>query len=407
MFTKRQMKLVLVSADIPYPPSNGGRVEVWRRLRTLHAAGWRTGLICWYDKGRVPEPSADQIEALLGVCDWIEVIPIDRSPSEIAKRLLRLWREPSHVASRRVTCPMGKMRTKVASFSPDAVFLDGLYGASVAQDLCARLRLPLLYRSHNIEHAYMRAQYEREGRLKSKLGLLANMIGLRRYERSVIGKSTAVLDISLADQQYWTSVGFDQVEWLPPSVDQDFVQDMGAAAPIECDVLYFGNLNTPNNVEGVLWFVREVLPRLSSDRLRIWVAGSRPLGTVREALRTDERIRLIENPPNMAGVLRSARVIVNPVQAGSGVNIKAIEMLFSSAHLVSTTAGAAGLPEQAQACFSVADKAEKFAAAIDAALLTNAGPDLAGRAQARQTFANSQIATRIARAVRFAEKVDQ
>lgn len=37
---------------------------------------------------------------------------------------------------------------------------------------------------------------------------------------------------------------------------------------------------------------------------------------------------LIENAPDAVAVLRDARVLVNPIFSGSGVNVKSVEMLI-------------------------------------------------------------------------------
>jgi len=86
----------------------------------------------------------------------------------------------------------------------------------------------------------------------------------------------------------------------------------------------------------------------------------------------------------MAEVVGQARVLVNPMLAGSGVNLKSVEMLFSDAGLVSTTVGVAGLSDSAKRCFAIADSAEGFASAVLAAL--GAVPDLSERIGVRSSF---------------------
>ena len=42
-------RLLVVAADVPYPLTNGGRADAWRRLLALKKAGIEIGLVCWYD----------------------------------------------------------------------------------------------------------------------------------------------------------------------------------------------------------------------------------------------------------------------------------------------------------------------------------------------------------------------
>lgn len=379
------MRILCISNDIPLPANSGGRVDVWRRMSALREAGHTLGLVCWVDAGRGEPPSPEVLAKLGEVCSTIKVMPITRSASELFRRLLQLWRWPSHVASRWVSSRNAGLVAWADAFKPDVVFLDGLYGGAVAMDLSKRLKCPLWYRSHNIEHRYMAAQRARESHWKRRLGLAANCIGLEAFERSVLRRAARVFDISQEDAAFWRGEGFANVEWVPTLVDRAFASRLAACSVEKCyDLLYFGNLNTPNNVEAVGWFIRQVLPLVDGDNLKIVIAGSRPSPEVRLLVGLDRRIRLLENPVDMAEVVGQARVLVNPMLAGSGVNLKSVEMLFSDAGLVSTTVGVAGLSNSAKRCFAVADSPDGFASAVLAAL--GAAPDASERIGVRASF---------------------
>lgn len=384
------MRILCIANDIPLPANSGGRVDVWRRMSALRDAGHTLGLVCWTDAGRGDPPSQDVLARLSESCSTFKVMPITRSAGEILGRLFQLWRWPSHVASRWVSSRNAGLVAWAEAFSPDVVFLDGLYGGAVAIELSSRMKCPLWYRSHNIEHRYMAAQRARESQWKRRLGLAANCVGLEAFERSVLRYAERVFDISQEDAGFWRGEGFSHVEWVPTMVDRAYSSRL-AACSVEkrFDVLYFGNLNTPNNVEAVSWFVRQVLPLIDGD-LKIVVAGSRPSSEVRSLVGLDRRISLLENPVDMAEVVGQARVLVNPMLAGSGVNLKSVEMLFSDAGLVSTSVGVAGLSEHSKRCFAVADSPEGFARAVRSALV--AVPNVSIRLGARASFSPELLA---------------
>lgn len=362
------MKILCVANEIPLPAQSGGRVDIWRRLQAFKSSGHSVALLCWFDEGRMDPPSDEVLKKLLQVCDDLKVVPILRNPIEIAKRLLNLWRWPSHVAARKVTSDWSVVLAWANAFAPDLIWLDGLYGAAVAVSLSNTFQKQLWYRSHNIEHQYMLAQQARETRWVRRLGLLANCFGLERFERTIMARAVRVFDISLDDSRYWQSEGFEHVEYLPTLVDSDFADRIKQRkSDRNIDLLYFGNLNTPNNVEAVRWLVCEVLPHVKYSG-RFVLSGSSPTTAIRGLLAKDNRLELLENPTDMAEVISRARVIVNPMRAGSGVNLKSVEMLFSEAFLVSTSVGVAGLPSEARACFSIHDEVVDFSTAIQAGL---------------------------------------
>jgi glycosyltransferase involved in cell wall biosynthesis len=368
MNTPRAPRILVIANDAPLPANSGGRVDVWRSLQALHRGGARLALQGWLDAGRGTHPDATLLQQLRAVCDTVNLTPITRSPREILQRLLRLAWLPSHAASRWVTLDRAQLLADARRFAPDAIWLTGLYGGASAIWLSRSLGVPLLYRSHNVEHLYMRRQLAHAVGLTQRLGLLANLIGLRRFERRVMRAARVVFDISQDDQAWWRAQGFAQVEWLPTLVDDDMARALSQPAEARFDVIYFGNLRTPNNVDAVRWLVEAVLPRLQRPGLRVLLAGSDPSADVQRLAASDARIELIANPPDMPSLVRQGRVLVNPVRAGSGVNLKSVEMLFTRSALVSTRVGVQGLPATVQACFALADDADAFARAIEQGL---------------------------------------
>jgi polysaccharide biosynthesis protein PslH len=396
-------RLLVIPNEFPLPGNSGGRIDVWRRMQVLHDSGVELGLLTWYDAPRDGAPESALLTALHAVCKTVHLTPIRRNASELLQRALRLGRMPSHIASRWVTLDRAAALAWATEFAPSLILLDGLYGVAVARWLAGALGVPWIYRSHNIEHHYMRFQWDRARSLKQRAGLAATIWGLEDVECATVRDAAEVLDISQSDAAYWQRSTQREIRWLPTVVDGAFAAAMAAAATRAptWDLLYFGNLNSPNNVEAVRWLVRAVLPLLGPRALRIALAGSGPNAEVRELAASDARITLLADPPAMATLAGAARVLVNPVQAGSGMNLKSVEMLFSNTGLVSTPAGVQGMPEAVMQCFAVAGDAPGFAALVQRALDTGA-PDasaLALRAAARAPFQPEVAAGLLAKAM--------
>lgn len=396
------MRILVVPMELPLPANHGGRIDVWRRLCLLHARGHALALLSWQNLARDGDVAPQPMAELDAVCAARHVSWIRRSPLETLRRAVRLPWLPSHAAVRWVTLDKAAALAWARHFAPDVLLLDGLYGVAAARWLARQLGVPWVYRSHNIEHVYMRQQRARAEGWRARLGLAANLPGLRRLEEATVRDAACVFDISPADAAHWRARGHAHVHWLPTAVDAAFEAGVAQAAtrPPDWDLAYFGNLNTPNNVEAVAWLVTEVLPLLPGRELRFVLAGSRPGAAVRRLAAVDARITLLADPPSVAAVAGAARVLVNPLQAGSGVNLKSVEMLFSPAHLVSTPAGVQGLTGAAAACFAVHADAAGFAAAVHAGLQA---PPVAAvlheRRAARAAYAPAGIAAQLERAL--------
>lgn len=392
------MKVAYFSCQMPYPATHGGLVDDWARLNAMKAAGAQLALVTWYaDRGEpIPE---EAMQALRGVAVQVHALPIRATFTDRIKRLIRLIRWPSHVASRIPSrAELTLLWRALDHFQPEAIWLDALYPTVLAQRAALRYGVPLFYRSHNIEHAYMRGQVARAVSPRDRLAWGLNLPHLRRVEFETWRAADAVFDISMDDLLWWSTQGLSNGHWLPPLVHPDKVKALSAPylTRPQFDVGYLGNLRTPNNVEGIVWLLREVWPILLKSRpdMTLLLAGSSPSDAVREAVQGARQVTLLENPPDVVPVLRDARVLVNPVFAGSGVNVKSVEMLFTPARLVSTRQGVAGLPEHVRSCFTVAQEADSFVSAILDALARDPvldGTERQQRESARQEFDYSKV----------------
>ena len=282
----------------------------------------------------------------------------------------------------------------IQQFRPQAVLLEGLGGGLLAMRLAAKCQVPLFYRSQNIEHFYVAALLRRVKGARNRLVGLTNLFTTLSFEEKVLRAAKRFFDISNADLQFWQQRGYTNGQWLPPIVDMPRAEKLSTPEYWQpaFDVAYVGNLFATNNVEGVLWFLREVLPLLRAQRpqLSLFIAGSRPLPEVLAAA-AEGGATVVANPDDVVPHLRNARVLVNPVFAGSGMNIKSVEMLFTPAALVSTAQGLQGLPTHVRAEFAQADTAQAFAAAVAVALAASHCGVSTSRVLARDEFSPNQV----------------
>ncbi len=395
-------RLTVFAPDVPYPPHRGGRADVWRRLLALRGLGVAVQLVCFYDDEPGKRPSDAELATLRAVVDDLLVFPIRKGPWRTAGRLLHLASMPSHVSSRRLqAAELAGLRQRVIAHAPDHLWAEGPWCGDTVLKLSRACGIPMAYRSHNIEHLYLPRQAAAARRTRDRIAWTLAGIGLQRYERRMIRHARHVFDISADDLAYWQGQGVQHASWLPPLAEsaltpQALEANANAPAPT-LDVLYLGNLTTPNNIRGVEWLVLDILPIVQRLRpgTRLVVAGSRP-GAHVQALCTAAGVELQADVPDALALYRQARVLVNPVRTGSGTHVKAIEMLMMRSPIVTATQGTRGLPETVKRLFRVADSSEDFARHIVAALADPVDA-WAERAQARRLFGPDSVRAAIDR----------
>jgi len=358
------VKITVICHEIPLPPNHGGRVDMWRRLLAFARLGVQLQIISW----SYEPPEETIIREIQQTAPSFINIPIKRQLGYRLRRLPNILQGSLYAALR---WPEKTLRREIVAavqeFNPDCLWLDGFHGGLLACYLEERLGVPFFYRSQNIEHVYLDKLRKSSRGLRSWLVLAAGRFRLRAFEKKLIETSLCVYDISLDDMAFWQRSCKGDIRWLPPLLDWNgLCLRENHPGIFECDVLFLGNLNTENNIFALRWFLEEVVPQLlrTLPQCRIWVAGSKPVPQVRAMCERVKEVSLLVDPEDAVALLRSSRVLVNPAQRCSGVNLKSLDMLAACRPVVSTSQGVTGLPREVKELFFINDSPEAFAKAI-------------------------------------------
>jgi polysaccharide biosynthesis protein PslH len=128
------------------------------------------------------------------------------------------------------------------------------------------------------------------------------------------------------------------------------------------------------NIDGVDYFVREVLPliRKKLPGCTLSIVGRKPTPAITALTHRDSAIRVTGTVPDVRPYLWGAKLSIVPLRIGGGTRLKIYESMAAGVPVVSTTVGAEGLAVSDPENIRIADTPEHFAAAcID--LLKNGG----------------------------------
>lgn len=354
------MKMTIVAMEIPYPPIHGGRVDVWRRVKMLAEQGTEIQMICWSRE----MPNAETLDVIYQYVKDFYPIIYQRGLDVYLRRVFDLFLYPLEVTSRILRGEEWKqLIDSVRCFQPDVIFCDHIHSGWVASRLSKALERPMIVRSHDIEHLHYR-YYLQCAKGYKKLVRLLSLNHLEAYEKSLFKQSLAFYDISKDDLKFWKDQGFNNGYFLPPLIEFSQENNHKNTQKIKSyDVVFLGNLNSENNVAGIIWFIEEVFPILKerSPGIKVLIAGSNPIPKIKTICENKEGLDLKINPPSAIEIYQSGRVLIDPVATGSGVSIKSIDMLAIGQPIVSRPKGLSGLPEEARQYFRVASDAPSFA----------------------------------------------
>lgn len=106
--------------------------------------------------------------------------------------------------------------------------------------------------------------------------------------------------------------------------------------------VFVGSLSYPPNAEGLIWFIRRVMPLLDVPDFRLEIVGAgAPAELIAAARRGDVRLR--GWVADLDEVYRRATLAILPLHSGGGTRIKLIEAAAHGTPFVATRRAAAGL----------------------------------------------------------------
>ena len=170
-------------------------------------------------------------------------------------------------------------------------------------------------------------------------------------------------------------------------------------------LLFDGAFGYAPNVEGILWFARQVLPRLP-DALRVRLVGRDPPPAIRE-LHGHHGIEVVGPVVDLGAAYAEATLAIAPLLTGAGTRLKLIEAAAHAVPAVTTATAARGLDFVTPDTAWLADDAAPFAEAILTVLSDPAGRSrraALSRKRAQATHDRVQVVERLA--LRFARMLE-
>jgi hypothetical protein len=320
---------------VPYPADYGGAIDVYYKIKALAEAGAEIYLHC-FQYGRPESPQLAQL------CKQVWYYPRLTGFRGLSARL------PYIVNSRRNSLLLKRL---IETEAP--ILFEGVHATYYLSHPSLRNRFKAI-RTHNVEHDYYRQLAAKERSLFKRMYYGTEASLLQGYE-SKLQYAQAFFSLSAEDDKYFAS--------QYPSISHAFIapfQPYGqvVSAPGRGEYsLYHGNLAHGENIEAVLFLLREVFSKVNIPFI---VAGRNPSKELIAACDQVPNCTLLANPGSeeMEKLVRDAQIHVLPTFQQSGMKLKLLYALFSGRHVLvnSPMLHGTGLDK----CCSVADGAKEM-----------------------------------------------
>lgn len=218
--------------------------------------------------------------------------------------------------------------------------------------------IKVIYYGHDLHFLRETREYELTGDLKKK----RDADYWRTMETSLMYR---------ADMSYYPSqVEVDAIHKIDQTVRvkaitayvyEEFLHELPDDFAKREGLLFVGGFAHPPNADAVLWFAKEVYPRIR-ERIEVpfYIVGSKVTEEIKELEGNGIVVKGFVSDEELEELYRSTRLTVVPLRYGAGVKGKVVEALYYGSPIVTTSVGAEGIPG-AEEVMVIRDLAEEFA----------------------------------------------
>ncbi|MCE5301062.1 MAG: glycosyltransferase family 4 protein [Spirochaetia bacterium] len=343
------MNILVLSPVLPYGPSDGDRLRIYRTAEQLKAAGHKLHLVSFINPGEEP-----LIKETLKIFDTVDTARISRATVLYNAALC----VPRVIPVNTGAYELKKMHRLVAGgvkrYAPDMAYAYRLRMAQYAEGLDMPKAIDLV----DSMAGYMDRALNYEKNPVRLLYYLYDRPLVLAAEKSAIAGFDAVFLNSEDDRDF---LGDDRAIVAPNGANGAKV---GRSKNMTYTVGFFGNLNYRPNLDAMGWFLKNVWKKsFDSDKnIRLEIAGS---GGEKLAHKISANCEIKGFVRDIDALVASWDVTVVPVRYGAGRQNKIMQAWADRTPVIATSFTARGVYGEDGKNLLTADTAQEFTRAIN------------------------------------------
>jgi glycosyltransferase involved in cell wall biosynthesis len=351
------MKILWIKSDFLHPTTRGGQIRTLEMLRRLHA-GHEIHYVA-LDHANEAEGrrrSGEYSRKAYGIPHYA---PSRRSLRFVGQLVWGLLaNEPVSISRYRSRAMRRLLENLMGTEDFDCVVCDFLSPAVNVPDLNG-----VVLFQHNVETVIWERHAAVASNSLTRWYLRRQADKMRAFEQGVCTSVAHIVAVSEADASLLRErFGASSVSAIPTGVDVSRFTPPSVIEP-DADCVFLGSMDWLPNIDGVVYFVNEVLPiiRRTNPSATLTIVGRRPGPEIRALAHRDRGITVTGTVDDVRPYLWRSRISVVPLRVGGGTRLKIFEAMAAKVPVVSTTIGAEGLDVLAPDHIRLADTPEGFA----------------------------------------------
>lgn len=221
----------------------------------------------------------------------------------------------------------------------------------------------IFYFAHDLHHVRMYRDYLVSGNEESlKESEHWKKIEMELFEKTDVGHVVGCYEQELMQKAFpdkpIRNIPLYIYEDTPERIEKDFAKRK--------DILFVGGFKHMPNVDAVIWFAKEVFPKILEKYPDVvWrIVGSSAPPEVQELASEHIILEGFVSDEELGELYRRCRLVVVPLRYGAGVKGKIVEAAYYQIPVVTTSIGGEGL-DSSVGSFLMEDDAEKMAVLVE------------------------------------------
>lgn len=131
------------------------------------------------------------------------------------------------------------------------------------------------------------------------------------------------------------------------------------------DLLFVGGFGHKPNVDAILWFTKEVFPKIlkNNPEIKLNIVGSNPTQDIKDLKSENINVVGYVSDEELEKYYLETRMVVVPLRYGAGIKGKVVEAMTKGVPIITTSVGVEGL-ENIENMFFICDNAHDFANSV-------------------------------------------
>lgn len=351
------MRILILTQRVPYPPNRGDKIPNYHYIRHL-SQKHDVSVACLADG----ESDMANVAGLAEFVQSVEAVPLSANRGRIrALASLAAGSRPLTVAY----FDEPELRRRILRQYNESRFdLALVCSSGMAQFVESFHDVPRIIQFTDLDSQKWRL-YQTISRVPMRWVYQIESERLLSYERRLAQSFDYSLFCSareLAD--FRRLIGELPAACIRNGVDLNYFRPTQGKR-IQNNIVFTGVMDYLPNIEGAVWFAREILPRIQAEYpdATFTICGSSPAKKVRD-LERQPGVAVTGAVPDVRPYLSRASIGVVPLRTARGIQNKLIEAMAMGLPTVATSAAHAGMEAVPARELLVADDPTSFAAAV-------------------------------------------